>query len=107
MAAVAFMAAVYAAVAAAAVCVFEVLVVVVPCTVGCTHFQQTVHSLPANFHPCRMITLTAGEPGSTALAAVKEICPGTEYEVTVRYPERRRTLLTTTAGKWAKASAVW
>jgi len=54
-----------------------------------------------------MITLTAGEPGSTALAAVKEICPGTEYEVTVRYPERRRTLLTTTAGKWAKASAVW
>jgi hypothetical protein len=36
---------------------------------------------------------------------VKELCPGVEYNVTVKYPEARRTLLTTTQGEWAASNA--
>lgn len=35
---------------------------------------------------------------------MKELCPGVETTVTVNYPERRRTLLTTTEGAWDKAN---
>lgn len=48
----------------------------------------------------RTITITAEAGGK----AVKELCPGVETTVTVNYPERRRTLLTTTEGAWDKAN---
>lgn len=36
---------------------------------------------------------------------MKVLCPGVEHTVTVKYPEARRTLLTTTQGAWATANA--
>lgn len=50
----------------------------------------------------RAITITAVDASGKA---VKELCPGVEYTVTVKYPEARRTLLTTTQGAWANANA--
>lgn len=70
--------------------------------------QQLAHT-PGTAHvPCvllrahRAIAVTATD---AAGKPVKVLCPGVEHTVTVKYPEARRTLLTTTQGAWATANA--